>query len=233
MDALSAERLLAIWERCLTKGPVERPVAILVEAGFGDLAALREAPLGTRDAHLLRLRERLFGGRVVATITCSACGDRVELQFSCADLRHDRDPEVVGAHVSAPRVRPVTTADLAAVSACATQEQARAALARRCLLTTRDEDEEMMSEEMVRTIGEELERADPDAACVLESTCPSCGVTAEYEFDVAQFLWAELEAEAMRLLRDVHVLARAYGWREDAILAMHPLRRRAYLELVQ
>ena len=41
----------------------------------------------------------------------------------------------------------------------------------------------------------------------------------------------EVEAEAMRLLRDVHVLARQYGWREADIIAMSPLRRQMYVEM--
>jgi hypothetical protein len=34
-------------------------------------------------------------------------------------------------------------------------------------------------------------------------------------------------------VREVHLLASAYGWRESDILAMTPWRRQLYLELVQ
>jgi hypothetical protein len=34
------------------------------------------------------------------------------------------------------------------------------------------------------------------------------------------------------LLRDVHTLASAYGWKEDEVLHLTPARRHAYLELV-
>ena len=43
---------------------------------------------------------------------------------------------------------------------------------------------------------------------------------------------AELATQAKRLLREVHFLARAYGWREADILAMSARRRQAYLEMV-
>jgi hypothetical protein len=46
------------------------------------------------------------------------------------------------------------------------------------------------------------------------------------------FLWSEIHSWAQRLLRDVHAIAAAYGWREGDILAMNPLRRQAYLELI-
>ena len=51
--------------------------------------------------------------------------------------------------------------------------------------------------------------------------------------DIAGFFWAELDAWARRLLREIHTLARFYGWSEAEILALSPLRRRCYLEMVQ
>ena len=45
-------------------------------------------------------------------------------------------------------------------------------------------------------------------------------------------LWSEIHAWARQLLRDVHALARAYGWREADILALSPTRRGIYLELL-
>ena len=40
-----------------------------------------------------------------------------------------------------------------------------------------------------------------------------------------------MHAWARRTLRDVHVLARAYGWREADVLALSPTRRQIYVEL--
>jgi len=51
-------------------------------------------------------------------------------------------------------------------------------------------------------------------------------------FDIASFFWAEICVQAKRLLREVHTLARAYGWREMDILSMSPARRQFYLEMV-
>jgi hypothetical protein len=44
-------------------------------------------------------------------------------------------------------------------------------------------------------------------------------------------VWTELRAHARRLLREVDVLARAYGWTEPDVLALDERRRAAYLEL--
>jgi hypothetical protein len=40
-----------------------------------------------------------------------------------------------------------------------------------------------------------------------------------------------VEVQAMRLVGDVHALARIYGWTEADVLAMSPRRRATYLEL--
>ena len=52
-------------------------------------------------------------------------------------------------------------------------------------------------------------------------------------FDIVSFFWAEIDAWARRVLREVNVLARAYGWRESDILALSPVRRQIYLSMVQ
>ena len=45
-------------------------------------------------------------------------------------------------------------------------------------------------------------------------------------------LWAEISARAQHLLREVHLLASAYGWSEQQILELSPTRRASYLRMV-
>jgi hypothetical protein len=63
-------------------------------------------------------------------------------------------------------------------------------------------------------------------------TCPQCAHQWQAPLDIVSFLWSEVHAWAIRLLREIHELASAYGWSEAEILALSPWRRRAYLELV-
>ena len=63
--------------------------------------------------------------------------------------------------------------------------------------------------------------------------CPACRTEFAVDLDIAGFVWAELRARAQRLLREVHVLALAYGWTEDEVLALGERRRAAYLELTE
>jgi hypothetical protein len=81
-------------------------------------------------------------------------------------------------------------------------------------------------------IGERLASADPLAETRLALACPSCHHAWDAGFDIGQFVWAEVEALARRVLWEVHALASAYGWSESITLALSPARRAMYLQLV-
>jgi hypothetical protein len=51
-------------------------------------------------------------------------------------------------------------------------------------------------------------------------------------FDVAEFLWREIDAWAKRVLEEVHTLASAYGWAQGEILSLSAARRRRYVSMV-
>ena len=63
--------------------------------------------------------------------------------------------------------------------------------------------------------------------------CPACGETSEQGFDIAAYLWADVNDWALRTVADVHLLASRYGWREDDILSMSAFRRRVYLRMIE
>ncbi|MEA1978379.1 MAG: phage baseplate protein, partial [Chloroflexota bacterium] len=63
-------------------------------------------------------------------------------------------------------------------------------------------------------------------------TCPECSHQWEVLFDIASFLWTEINNWAERTLRTVHQLASAYGWAEREILNLSPVRRQLYLGMV-
>lgn len=77
-----------------------------------------------------------------------------------------------------------------------------------------------------------LQSADPALGLSFAMTCPDCGAAVEQLFDPAGYFWAEIEDMARRLLHDIAVLARAFGWSEAEILAMPAARRRLYLSEV-
>ena len=109
-------------------------------------------------------------------------------------------------------------------------------LLERCLLAVRYQGTEQAIDQLPtdveQAVGARMAQADPQADVQLALSCPGCRHHWQAPFDIVSFFWNELHAWACRILRDVHTLASAYGWREADILAMSSWRRQVYLEMV-
>lgn len=232
---MRAGELLHLWERADGLGPVERALA-LAEAGGGDAAVLRERPFGRTNAHVLALRESLLSGDLAATASCPACGERIEFAIDPAALRTllpagEDAGLVAGEYVVDWRLP--TPDDLVAVVAEPDPERA---LRRRCLTVLSGDgdrvDAAVLPREVVEAVEAAMAAADPLAEVLVAVECPACGAGFEADLDLASFVWAEVDARARRLLHEVDVLARTYGWTEPEVLALGEARRAAYLHLV-
>jgi hypothetical protein len=243
VDGPSSSVILDVWERGLRQ-PLQRQIVALLAAAVPDAAAcdIAALPLGARDAMLFDLREQLFGPDLAAIAVCPQCGERLEAEFSLADIRHpphaarDGDIEIEsGAH----RIcfRPPNTADLLAVPEGADAAAARAILLERCLTEVSEAggkpvEPGALPVALLPVIAEGMAEADPQAVVELDLACAACGRTFQALFDIAGFLMREIHAWALQMLHDIDSLARAYGWREADILALSPMRRQFYLDLV-
>ena len=243
MRALSASGLLDAWEKGSTQSPVERALTLLTAArpdwSSEDLA---ELPIGERDRNLLRLREVLFGPQLIMVSQCPKCGESLESACRVPDLHSQEAPAVqkiswatqVDGYSATFRLP--TSSDLLALPRAEDPALLRHFLLARCVLDARDPGDEKVSAELlpphvVDAIAIAMAVEDPQADVRIELTCPTCAHRWEALFDIAGFLWKEIHSWAHRTLRDVHCLARAYGWREADVLALTPTRRQIYLEL--
>jgi hypothetical protein len=236
---LTPRELLDLWEEATAATPLTRPLVLLARAeGLVSTEELASASLGWRDARLLDLFEELAGPRVEATAACPSCGEAVELDFDIGNVRVG-DAEVPGSGVTVTegdyevRCRPPTTRDLAAAAVAVDPE---AALLEGCVVSATRGGEPVVAADLppsvVATVEAALEGADPQAEVLLDLCCPACATSWAAPFDVASFVWEELDSRAVRTLVEVDLLARAYGWREPDVLALSPWRRRRYLDLV-
>jgi hypothetical protein len=249
MRALSAAELLDAWEQGMGQTPIQQALALLAPAcPERSPEALARLSIGRRDAGLLALRERTFGPRLLSLATCPACGERLELAFDVADVQSSSlflggdggeghaDPLSMTVDGYELRFRLPNSLDLEAVADCADAAAARQALLQRCLLDARHRGGEVAAGQLPSAVEEAMVEtmalADPQADIVLDLSCPACDQRWGAIFDIAFFFWGELDAWARRTLREVHLLASAYGWGEAEILALSPWRRQAYLEMV-
>ncbi len=233
---LAASDTLAVWERAGAARPLARPVALLAALGAGGAAAL---PLGRRDAALLRLHAETFGDAIDGLAECPACGTAVELTVSCAALLAGADgaaPAPLDAAGHTVTWRLPSTEDLLALEGCDDAADAGLVLLRRCVVgATRDGEPvpaEALPEPVRAAVADAMAAADPLAEILLDLACPACAHAWATPLDVAEFVWRRLANTAHRLLREIHTLARAYGWTEAEVLALSPARRAAYLRLV-
>jgi hypothetical protein len=241
MRALSAAELLAVWELALNQAAGQRILALLAACSDDQSPEeLAQLSIGQSDARLLSFREQAFGSQLAAIATCPRCSQAVEFEIDVADIRL---PSVsASATIKLERgaygmqFRLPNNLDIASLDPEADEQTKRRSLLSRCLLSARHSCAEVSAEdlpaEVVTAIADRMAEADPQADVQFALSCPECGHGWSAPLDIGSFVWSELNARAVRLLSDVHVLASAYGWSEADILSMSAARRQTYLELV-
>ena len=245
MRVLSASEMITVWERGAAQHPVDRALTLL-EACCGEpRERLAQASIGQRDALLLLVHQQLFGDVLQAFAECPQCRERLEYSLSTREIAA-RSAQTDGSgnesHLSffdngvQVQLRPPNSFDLGAVAACTDMATARRLLAERCVIEMTRERRAVpvseLSDSAVDRIAAHLASADPQADVLIDLTCAACRHAWQVILEIESFLWIKISSLAKRLLRDVHALARAYGWSEQEILSLSPLRRRAYLEMV-
>ncbi|MDF0677322.1 MAG: hypothetical protein P0120_23745 [Nitrospira sp.] len=245
MSSLSARSLLAVWERGASESPVVQALSLLAAAvPKTEISDLERLPIGRRDALLLTLREQLFGSRVQTVVVCPKCHDNLDLAFHVDQIRvpveckSDEDRGECVSDVDDYRVtfRLPASEDLLAVMNEKEPTAAKQLLLKRCLLRVLHHDGETTTDlpnSVARGVIEQMALADPQGDVQLAVTCGVCGHQWEAIFDIVSFVWHEISAWTKRVLREVHILASAYGWAESDILGMSAWRRQCYLDMVQ
>jgi hypothetical protein len=223
-----------MWETGDGQAPPVRALLLAAAASPGD--AVADLSLADLNALLLDLREGSFGAALPCAADCPNCDEPLEVTVTTDELRTPRRQNVPGPRRDRATLvaegyevtyRALTGRDLLAVDPAS--PEARRVLLSRCVLGT-DPAVDVLPKGVLETVAGRLADLDPGADTTLPLACPFCRHTWAAALDVAEYLWAEVEGYARRLLHEVHTLARAYGWSESEVLAVSPARRRFYLE---
>jgi hypothetical protein len=243
MTIPSPSQLLQVWEQGLDQPPVGRVLLLLGAADVGrEEGEASRLTVGGADRCLLQLRRSLFGGRFNAVCACPRCRETMELDFDSEQLatspaaESGAEPRQLAVDNWRITFRIPSLHDLADAGQRPDANSARALLLERCVLHAEQNGVAITPHELpapaLTALSSALQNADPQAATELSLNCPACQHAWTSAFDLGAFLWSELHAWAGRMLREVHVLARHYGWSESDILALPPRRRRQYLEMI-
>ena len=234
MRELTAQDVVTLWEQGRGRHAIDRAL-LLFAAACPELPPehLADLPLGQRNEALFRLRERTFGPNIRTYADCPACGGRNEAMlhtqpFLAAAAEHARNEQF---ETRGYRFRAPTSRDLSAVVSCNDATSATIRLLERCCVAC-PSGAAVDATALLDDVEAGLGALDPIADIELSLACEACGRPWTAPFDIAGVLWDELDAKARALFGEVHVLASAYGWREQDILALGEARRAAYLAMV-
>lgn len=244
MKPLEAGTLLTAWENGLNQPPLQRSL-ILLSAAFPGIEPERllKLSLGQRDQYLLQLRENLFGQALLSTVVCPQCSERLEwenrvenfLVRSDQDLSIDREFEL-NTDAYSLRFRLPNSLDVETAIHSAGTGTAPHQLLSNCLLEAKCSgvscDISQLPETILQRLEQEMESLDPLADLRIRLDCPECSHSWVVLFDIASFLWKEVNAWAQQMLQNIYRLAAAYGWSEQEILRISPLRRQLYLGML-
>lgn len=239
MRALTASEIIQLWETACRFHPIDQALSVLrvvmPDHSRDELAALT---LGQRDSLLLALRRITFGDTLPGKSHCPHCGETVEFELSCSALQQDfvvPKQKTVSQDDYTFQIRPLNSFDLAAAADETTLQRARDLLLQRCSSDIHYQgksiDFDKLPKEIEKAISKTALEADPQAEKLLDLNCPSCRHHWHSMLEIGHILWQEISARAQRLLTEVHLLAKAYGWHEEEIINLNPIRRAAYVQM--
>jgi hypothetical protein len=211
-------------------------IARLLVAGPGQVAPddVGAATMCDFDRILAALYRMQFGDQVECHATCTTCSEPYEFAFALTRFENsaaETAPLAVGPDqdgtftlAEGVRFRLPTVADVLAIDPL--RPDATDALLARCLLDAAPGVPPASIEAAMDSVGPTLSRT-------LDAVCPHCNAAQAVRFDLSNFLVAMFARERPFVLRELHLLARAYGWSAQDILALTRDDRRALVRLVE
>ena len=187
-----------------------------------------------REWLLQRAARRFFGAAQWYETVCDSCGASFDLQLSLDAIPHaEPGPGYPVAKVMTSigqRLFEVPNGRHEEAYAAAGGKDARRVFAALCGLSADAEAEAIRFDEVdLLRIDAGLEAVSPEIADGVDVVCPDCGIHGHARVDPLGFAFPNVGD----VLGEVHTIAAAYHWSEEAILDLPLPRRRAYVELIR
>lgn len=232
MGAPTAAHLIALWDRSSGASAHRRLERLL--AATMPQAMLDADTLGARNRRLLALHAALSDAPLDGRLRCAAC--QTDNEF----------PVPAGAILACPLPNPaarvrIRTAegrltwrlplmsDIHAVKG-APAGRALARIVSRCRVGPRQGGP--VGPAALARLALRFEALDPAARIVVDLRCAECDAALRAFVDIAEFVAAAVDLIVDGLFRQIDAIARAYGWSEQAILALPAARRGTYMAMI-
>ena len=244
MKTPGAAELLTLWEQGMDLSLL-RKTLLLLELVYPEMKPeeLEKLSIGARDARLFHLREWMFGSSFHNTIDCPECAKQMEWEMRMEDLtmlsqyseEAASEYNVVSGNYTI-RFRLPNSLDVSEVLSTNVSQSGSETLLQKCILEIMQKSEKQqvrkLPAKLMNDLSAKMEELDPAADIRMNITCPNCNFRWEARFDIMSYLWEEIENWAQRILRDVVLLAKTFGWSEKEILNMGATRRQRYVEMI-
>jgi len=195
--------------------------------------ALADLTIGERDARLLQLRTALFGSRAEGFAECPRCAEHVEFPFDTANFTQPKGLIASGQEVEIHGIRVgfrLPTSPRSGRDREGARSSNRSSSAHERCVASRiplsgNENEQLdhhLPNETVEAISRAILDADPRAEIRLELDCPSCAHRWKLLFDIGEFFWLEISAQAHRLLREIETRSLAPTAGRNARFSVFP-----------
>ena len=237
VQGLSAVALLDLWERGMGRHHIDQALLLLQHAyPEHSFESMCEWPVGQRDARVLALRRQTIGDRIEAYAECPACRNGLEFELSCDALLSSGASfaetwTTVALGGCSWELRRPTSRDLALAITATDPEQARQIILSRCVRREAKDEAKMWTGGDEAALAGRLSELDPLAEVLIDLRCELCGQQWQALFDIVTFFWNELHTRSRRLVQEVDLLARTYGWTEKEVLGLSHQRRGLYVEM--
>jgi len=236
---LTATELLQVWETGLKQSILEKTFSLLAKACLAsDPQAMGYLSIGERDARLLQLREWTFGSRLRNIIKCTQCNEFIEWESNTSELylqpiSPDLSVRTFEIEKDSLHIRFRLPDSFDILRATSKREESKTIL-ENCILEVSDKDRKTsdLTEDIWMLLNDRMAAEDPQANIRINLSCPTCSHQWEAVFDIVSFFWAEIDNWATRILHEVYLLARAFGWSERDILNMSSRRRQLYIQMI-
>lgn len=210
-------------------------LTLVPDASHVEACHVPEVPLAERDRALAELYRDAFDDRIGGRVSCTACSREFEFGFDLSELEKSfaaeasvdvQGPDAHGAYRQGDLVfRLPDSRDIEAVRASNAPEPGQRLL-ERCVV------EGDLARDGLRLVSL-LRSVAPTLDVDLPARCPECAAERTVRFEIERYLMRALAQDARWLTRETHLLATAYGWSLDMILALSRTERREHARLVE
>jgi hypothetical protein len=213
-----------------TKNLIQLLESLMQAEPNGNKVGAAQIVTADRDRLLALLYISMYGTKIESTVSCRACGQKFDLDFSLDELLRHYQPALItnnGLYQLDHSIsfRLPNGEDELSINDLNGPEAERKLLERCLIEGNADTDGKKIQSKMAELA--------PVLSMDMKAVCPECENEQQVQFDMQSFFLTKLIQEKSGLIREVHNIALHYHWSQQEILSLPRNLRKQYAALIQ